>query len=260
MPIANRSPSPIRKKLNFPTKTTANESAPEQTDSSVLDVTKTQQNQFETEIFEKAKVNIACESVATICSEPYFTEHVSDKEEPPSPEPKPVVKLNETPPEKPERSRSTERKLSKIKEKRAKSANSSSGVRYLPENMDTDKFIERRLPYTIEAQHYSENEIGPTEKSTGVPLALHDQVENKKEWYKKWHKAANAKQETDDDEFLVKPTFSDAIQDFTPKTKDVTRNAQDPHHINNFKPRKPYVSENQPEDNLKLSSQYRVDF
>jgi len=259
VPIANRSPSPIRKKINFPQQTSAHESAPELTDSSVLDVTKTKESpeiQLEKQIFEKAKVNVASESVATICSEPYFTEHVSDKDEDPvSPKPTPVVKLTETPPTKPERSRSTERKLSKIKEKRAKSAN-SSGVRYLPENMDTDKFIERRLPYTIEAQHYSENEIGPTEQSTGVPLALHEQVENKKEWYKQWHKAANAKQETDDDEFVVKPLFPDEIRDFTPKTKDVTRNAQDPHHINNFKPRKPYVSENNPENSLKISSQY----
>ena len=69
---------------------------------------------------------------------------------------------------------------------------SSSGIRYLPKDMNTKEFIEVRLPYKIEATRYNKD-IGPVDQDTGVPLALNDQVDSasKKEWYRQWTKVAN---------------------------------------------------------------------
>ena len=69
----------------------------------------------------------------------------------------------------------------------------SSGIRYLPKDMNTKEFIEVRLPYKIEAKRY-DKDIGPVDQETGVPLALNDQVQDrasKTEWYRQWTKVAN---------------------------------------------------------------------
>lgn len=118
------------------------------------------------------------------------------------------------------------------------------GVRYLPDNMDTKEFIDRRLPYTIEAKRY-EGEIGPVDENTGAPLALKQQLLDKsdhKTWYKQWHRAANRKQERMTDQEYENKFKVTAL----PRTKDVVTRTSDPRHIQNFNPRRPYVAENVP--------------
>lgn len=57
--------------------------------------------------------------------------------------------------------------------------------------MNTREFINRRLPYTIKAQHYAPKDTVPKDQDTGVPLTFKKQHEDQKSWYKQWHKAAN---------------------------------------------------------------------
>ena len=71
------------------------------------------------------------------------------------------------------------------------SGTKTNAIRYLPKDMDTKEFIDRRLPYTIKAQRYSNKDLGPVDNNTGVPLTFKGQVENQKDWYRQWHKAAN---------------------------------------------------------------------
>ena len=160
-----------------------------------------------------------------------------------------------------------------------------SGARYHPEEMNTKEFIDRRLPYTKKAEFFSDKNIGPLDQDSGIPLTFKKQVENQKDWYKQWHKAANRRscdfsdedgldednhnqnrenlfkkreqrlQEEENEIINNLPNINNNQQVIFNANKYTIRGNPKNHHIKNFKPAKAYISENKPSPSLINTSQ-----